>query len=63
MKVGDLVKPINCCSGEPGSIRCLTAIVTGFVNRGKNFESVRIHCSCGASEHYPNHLELINASR
>ena len=65
MKVGDLVRPILTCSGDPGDIRCKSAVVVA-TSDSVNFwprDNVNIRCNCGVSQVHPVHLELINASR
>ena len=67
MKVGDLVRPILCCSGQAGDIRCESAVViAASVDRARETtrrDNVDIRCNCGVSQIHPVHLELINASR
>ena len=55
MKLGDLVKPMVSCSGDPGDKRCETAVVTGL----PAVRLVTIYCNCGYSEQCPQHLEVV----
>ena len=60
MRVGDLVKPVMTCSGQPGGRRCDIAVV---VNAEEPKQSVKVLCKCGLSEQYEWHLEVISESR
>lgn len=72
MKVGDLVKMDNHCGGNPGEIRCNSALVldiwlshTESVQtdsqeyRDKDVYDCSLMCKCGTFEEYADNLELI----
>jgi len=61
MKVGSLVRPSVCCSGDPGDTRCQTALVIGGTTPPDSYDAriVRILCRCGVSDQYHYHLEAI----
>ena len=75
MKVGDLVKPLIACGGEPGHQRCESAIILNVKNSHETvevdmfvYEEVEVYeyeliCPCGTFEEYENHLELIDEGR
>ena len=70
MKVGDLVKPILVCAGEPGTVRCKTALVTLVYEIGKepydqsfNQQQYRVVCKHGPTIQFERHLELISESK
>jgi len=65
MKVGDLVRPILCCSGQAGDVRCATAIVVTAYQMpyAQRAHSFIICCDCGMSQVDPVHLELVSESR
>ena len=64
MKVGDLVKPLQACSGEMGKLRCKIAIITK-TTRPNGIPSGKptILCACGTSERYLWQLEVVSESR
>tara|TARA_B100000214_G_C23744320_1_gene524760 strand:- start:45 stop:278 length:234 start_codon:yes stop_codon:yes gene_type:complete len=63
MKKGDLVKPLNSCGGEPGQIRCETAIVVESRQNGpftpENTWWMKAWCPCGTIEDYSWHFEKL----
>jgi len=69
LKIGDLVRPILCCSGEAGDTRCESAVgvatsegtLEEFLNGTR--DNVNILCSCGMSLVHPIHLELISETK
>ncbi len=76
MKVGDLVRPKMSCGGQPGQIRCETALVVG--SGLSHYESVQVDsqayrdkevyeyaflCNCGTFEGYGDYMEVISESR
>ena len=76
MKPGDLVKPENYCGGNPGSIRCDSALVLNIwlshsesyqsdsqVYREKDVYECSLMCKCGTFEEYEDNLEVIDESR
>ena len=76
MRVGDLVKPLIACGGQPGAARCESAIILGVEHRHNEtievamfeYESVEVYeyallCSCGSFEEYNDQLELISEGR
>ena len=68
MKVGDLIRPIMRCSGDPGTIRCDAALVINFVMVTDVMDSkntygdgtVEILCIHGTSVRHHKYLEVIN---
>ena len=68
MKVGDLIRPIMQCSGDPGTTRCDTALVINFVMVADVMDSkhtfsdgtVEIFCTHGTSVRDHKYLEVIN---
>lgn len=73
MKVGDLVTMYNHCGGNPGEIRCDSALVistelshheavqTEFgVRHYKEVYECSLMCKCGIFEEYEDRLELIS---
>ena len=76
MKAGDLVKMNNYCGGNPGEIRCDSALIlnvwlshTESVQtdsqeyRDKDVYECSLMCKCGTFEEYEDNLEVINESR
>lgn len=76
MKPGDLVTMRNYCGGNPGSIRCDSALVlnvwlshheeveTEFgVRHDKEIYECSLMCKCGTFEEYEDNLRPINESR
>ena len=76
MKAGDLVKMDNYCGGNPGEIRCDSALVldiwlshTESVQtdsqeyRDKDVYECSLMCKCGTFEEYEDRLELLNEGR
>ena len=72
MKVGDLVKMYNHCGGNPGEIRCDSALVLDIwlshsesiqtdsqEYRDKDVYDCSLMCKCGTFEEYADNLELI----
>ena len=73
MKSGDLVRPINSCGGQPGSIRCDSAIVISVelshhesvqvdsqVYHDKEVYECTLMCKCGMFEEYEDNLGMIH---
>ena len=76
MKAGDLVTMDNYCGGNPGEIRCDSALVldiwlshTESVQtdsqeyRDKDVYECSLMCKCGTFDEYEDNLEVINESR
>ena len=72
MKPGDLVKIDNYCGGNPGEIRCDSALVLDIwlshheavqvdsqVYHDKDVYECSLMCKCGTFEEYEDNLELI----
>jgi len=73
VKVGDLVKMDNYCGGNPGEIRCDSALVlnvwlshhekveTEFgVRHDKEVYECSLMCNCGVFEEYEDRLEMVS---
>ena len=76
MKPGDLVTMNNYCGGNPGEIRCDSALVLNVwlshheavqvdsqVYHDKEVYECSLMCKCGTFEEYEDNLEPINESR
>ena len=76
MKPGDLVTMRNYCGGNPGSIRCDSALVLNVwlshtesyqtdsqEYRDKDVYECSLMCKCGTFDEYEDNLEVINESR
>jgi len=72
MKAGDLVKMDNYCGGNPGEIRCDSALVLDIwlshheavqvdsqVYHDKEVYECSLMCKCGTFEEYEDNLEPI----
>ena len=72
MKPGDLVKIDNYCGGNPGEIRCDSALVLDIwlshheavqvdsqVYHDKDVYECSLMCKCGTFDEYEDNLELI----
>ena len=72
MKAGDLVKTVNYCGGNPGSIRCDSALVLNvWLSHSESYQSdsqiyhdrdiyeCSLKCKCGTFEEYEDNLEPI----
>ena len=70
MQVGDLVRPLMSCAGDPGTVRCETALVTLVYEIGKepynqsfNQPQCRVVCKCGSTIQFEKYLEVISEGR
>ena len=76
MKPGDLVTMNNYCGGNPGEIRCDSALVLNVwlshhesvqydsqVYHDKEVYECSLMCKCGTFDEYEDNLEVINESR
>ena len=62
MNPGDLVKPLGRCGGQPGSIRCQTAIVIKASDPvGSDPQYLTTWCQCGTSSDYSWHFEKLES--
>ena len=72
MKAGDLVTIGNYCGGNPGSIRCDSALVLNVwlshsesyqsdsqIYRDRDVYECSLECKCGTFEEYEDNLEPI----
>ena len=59
MRLGDLVKPLGTCGGEPGNVRCDLAVVMERIDLSRS----RIVCGCGSNIVYRSQLELVGKCR
>ncbi len=53
--VGDLIKPLGTCGGEPGQIRCNVAFVTDVPNDRTDLYTYV--CKCGKGRDYEHSLD------
>jgi len=73
MKSGDLVRPINSCGGQPGEVRCETALILDIwlshhesvqcdsqVYHDKEVYECSLACKCGIFEEYTDNLGMIH---
>ena len=73
MKVGDLVTMDNYCGGNPGEIRCDSALVLdiwlshtesvqtdSYEYRDRDVYECSLMCKCGTFEEYEDRLELVS---
>ena len=73
MKAGDLVKMDNYCGGNPGEIRCDSALVLDIwlshtesyqsdsqEYRDKDVYECSLACKCGIFEEYTDRLDVIH---
>ena len=76
MKVGDLVRPTMSCGGQPGDVRCDSALVVGVdyshseavqvdsqVYHDKEIYEYAFVCKCGTFQGYDDYMEVISESR
>ena len=76
MNVGDLVRPMMSCGGQPGDVRCETALVVG--SGFSHYESIQVDsqayrtkevyeyafvCKCGTFQGHDIHMEVISEGR
>jgi len=72
MKVGDLVSPLNCCGGNPGAIRCDSALIIKEYPEGSaknawepgyDVTEYDLICSCGEFAAMSSDLEKLDENR
>ena len=59
MKIGDLVRPLVSCGGNPGAMRCNLALVieTNSFRHATDPEYIKVWCPCGTTSDYSHHFE------